>query len=120
MQVRLLPLRQRLVSSLPRFEPSLYCVYNLPVDLIDGEVAVDYDDTHRLARGDLKIFVMNTAKEGVLFAFKAALIFASFSGLSRVAAPRADERGLHIRQEENSEIGLQVIANNLMELANDI
>jgi hypothetical protein len=69
----------------------LYSVYNLCVDLIDGQVAIDCDHTQWLSGGDVAVLGVSAFEEGIFFGFESAFVAAVRGGISRVPAAGAGE-----------------------------
>ena len=90
------------------------------VDFFNGEVAFDEDDAGRFAEGDLEIFLPDAAVEGVVFRFKAGFVGAGLGGYTPVAASGAgkisSDRGFKRGQEQEGEVGLEVGAEDAVEL----
>jgi hypothetical protein len=90
------------------------------VDLIDVEVAFDCDDTHRLPGCDFTIFVVDSPKKLIFFALEAAFVGAVSCCFPRVAAAGAGEGCGEVGQEQDGQVGLQALAEELVELKDDL
>jgi hypothetical protein len=93
--------------------------YNALVDLFDGEVAIDYDDTHIVAGGDFAVLVVDPGEEVGLFLLKAVFVVAGFLGMAGVAAAGATQGGVEVGEQEEGEIGLEVAAEEAVEVEDD-
>ncbi len=90
------------------------------MDLVDGEIAFNEDDTLGFAGGYLAVFFPHAAVEAVLLSFEAVFVAAGFRFHAVVAAARAGERRLKSGQEQKREVGLESAANQAVEIENDL
>jgi hypothetical protein len=97
----------------------LYGSYNALVDLIDGEVAIDYDDTHMISGGDFAVLIVDTGEEVRLFLFEAVFVMACFLSVAGVAAAGAVQGRIEVRQQEDGQVGLKVAAEEAVEVEDD-
>ena len=93
---------------------------NLLVNLVDGEVAADADDTIGLARGDFTVLFPDAAVEGVGFLLEAVFVGAGFGLDAGVAPAGARERGIEGRQQQEGQVRLQAAAEVAMQLQHNL
>ena len=97
-----------------------YRLHNLLVDFIDGEVALNEDYAVGVAGGDLAVFLPDAAVEGVLLLLKAVFVFAGLGFVAGVAVAGAGERGIERGQEQEGQVGLEVAADEAVQIENDL
>ena len=78
------------------------------MDFVDGEVALDEDDAGGFAGGDFLVFLPYAAVEGVLLQLEAVFVLAGFGVFALIAAAGAGQRGFKGRQEQESQVRLEV------------
>ena len=93
---------------------------DLFVNFVDTEVAFYQDNTVRFAGGDLSILFPNAAVEGVLLLLEAVFVFAGLCFVAGVAVAGAGERGVEAGQQQESEVGLEVAADQVVEVEDDL
>jgi hypothetical protein len=86
------------------------------MDFVDGQIAFDQDHAIRFARSDFAVFLPDAAVKSIVLGFEAILVFAGF-GFDAVVAPAgAGQRNFEAGQEKQSQVGLQVSANEAMQI----
>jgi hypothetical protein len=74
-------------------------LYDALVDFINGAVAIDCDHTQRLTGSNLLIFVEYPAIESRALGFEPVFVLSGGRDGTLIAAPRALERKIEIRQQ---------------------
>ena len=80
-------------------QTSPYYLYDALVDFINGAIIVDYDHTQRLPGSNLPVFVEDPAVECRTLRFKTVFIASGGGDSALIAAPRARQRQIEIRQQ---------------------
>jgi len=93
---------------------------DLLVDFVDGEVAFNEDDAGGFAGGDFAVFEVDAEVELVLFLLEAAFVVAGFLKGALVAGAGAGEGGVKGGQEQEGQVGLEVGAEESMEIEDDL
>ena len=91
---------------------------DLFVDLVDGEVAGDEDDAVGFAGGDFAVLLPDAAVEGVLLLLEAVFVLAGLGFVAGVAAAGAGQAGVEGGQQQESEVGLKIAANQAVQVEN--
>jgi len=89
---------------------------DLLVDFVDGEVTFNHDDAGGFAGGDFAVLLPDAEIELFLFALEAAFVLAGFLKRALVAAAGAGERRVERGQEQEGEVGLEVGAEEAVEI----
>src|SRR5215472_4417591 len=92
-----------------------YGFYDLLMDFVNGEVALDCHNPIGLARSDLAVLLPHAAVELVLLALETAFVLAILRGGTIVAPPRALQTFCERGQQKNCEIGLERAADEAVQ-----
>jgi len=89
---------------------------DLLVDFFDGVIAFDKDHAIRFAERDFPVFLPHACIEGILLRLEAIFILTGLGLGALVAAAGANERRLQAGQQEDSQVGVQVAADEPVKL----
>ena len=97
-------------------QPFCHRFDDLLVNLVDREIAFDQDDAIGFAASDLAILLPNALEKFTVFLLEPILILSRLCCCALIATARASEAGIKGRKEQQREIGLQVAADEAVQL----